>query len=463
MQRNFFVIILVGIVILNLGPVVASASQNNDTKAKGEREGVIIPELERDYLAYPDISGTVSFNNCWLSGREPLIEKWIEEFKRFYPGIKVINDNAQDCSELIQYQKTLIGGGVSPDALMIRSQDFRVYTEIGALRPLDDWIARDGIDPEWFYTSEWNVRRIDGKMYGLPNVTAGAQLLMFYKKQYLKQAGLKTVDTWQDLEALARVSRANNIFILDPGKMAASKITFFQCLLYSNGGKLWNDAFTKITWNSPEGLDAAQWLLKFVKSQADSYNTLQAQGQHREIELIRVWATGPYIAAIDGSWSFHMLNQIAPDLEYVVAPFPRNAHNPKSMGNIPVEGGWSFCIANNISTRNQAAAWEWIKFTTLSKYACEFTVSQSRPSPVRRCNEDERLTAQNPHWEAVKKALKQAESVPTFAINIQLHEIIVNMQDFILNELLPPDKALKIYSDKAQMLLDEWHRGTKSK
>lgn len=447
MTGKLLAILMAGLITLSLVKESSAAS-----------EGVVIPELGRNYLAYPDTKGTISFNNCWVSGREPLIEKWIKEFNRFYPDIKVVNDNEQDCSELLQYQKTLIGGGVPPAVLMVQSQNFRLYQEIDELRPLNDLIERDNIDADWFYSSEWDVRRVGDKIYGLPNVTAGAQLLMFYKKKYLQEAGLKTVETWQDLERLAKVARANKIFILDPGKMSASKVTFFQCLLYSNGGKLWNDEFTKITWNSPEGIEAAKWLLDFVKMQADDYNALRVPGQHREIELIRFWATGPYIAAIDGSWSFYMLEDMASDLEYVVAPFPRNVHNDKSMGNIPVEGGWSFSIAKNISSQNQAAAWEWIKFTTLSKYACEFTVAQSRPSPLQRCNEDRRLSEQNPHWEAVKKALTQAEAVPTFAINVQLHEMMVNMQDSILNELMTPEEALKTYSDKAQSFLDEWNQ-----
>ena len=438
-------------------PIIETTPQSIQEASETIETGMIIPELGRNYLAYPDTSGTISFNNCWLSGREKLIDQWIEEFNTFYPNIEVVNDNAQDCSELLEYQKSLIGGGAPPDVMMVQSQNFRPFIEIDALRPLDDLIERDGIDPAWFYNSEWDSRRIDGNMYGMPNVTAGAHLLMFYKREYLEQAGLETIDTWQDMEALAQVAQDNNIFVLDPGKTAASKITFFQTLLYANGGKLWNDAFTEITWNSPEGLEAAEWLLNFIKIQAEDYNTLQVPGEHREIELIRAWATGPYITAIDGSWSFYMLNEIAPDLEFVVAPFPRNAQNPQSTGNIPVEGGWSFSIANNISPQNQAAAWEWIKFTTMSQFACEFTIAQLRPSPMRRCNEDERLSAQNPHWEAVEKALTQAEAVPTFAINLQLHEIVVNMQDAILFEQLTPAEALEVYANEAQVLLDEWN------
>lgn len=459
MKRVFIAMVLMGFVVLYFGQ--AAASKPRDSKGKGDdsnRGGVIIPALGRDYLAYPETSGTVSFNNCWLSGREQLIEKWIKEFKGFYPHIKVINDNPQDCSELVQYQRTLIGGGAPPSTLMVQSQNFRSFIEIDALQPLDALISRDDIDPAWFYDSEWNSRRINGKVYGLPNVTAGAQFLMFYKQQYLQEAGMQTITTWQDLEALATVAGANGIYILDPGKMSSAKITFFQCLLYANGGRLWNDDITKITWNSPQGLEAARWLLKFVKLQAKDYKTLRAPGLHREVELIRTWASGPYIAAIDGSWSFYMLDSIAPELEYVVAPFPRNANNGKSMGNTPVEGGWSFSLAKHISPQDQAAAWEWVKFTTLSKYACEFTVAQSRPSPARRCNEDERLAAKNPHWQEVIKALEQAEAVPVSSIHLQIQEMVVAMQDDILFELIPPAQALSIYAEKAQAFLDEWNQ-----
>lgn len=457
MKRYVFVLMLVGLTTLNFGSVTISASQSDGAKREVERIGVHIPELGRNYLAYPDTTGTISFNNCWLMGREPLIETWIEEFKRFYPNITVINDNLIDCTELLQYQKTLIEGRVPPAVLMIQSQNFSQFTEIDAIRPLDDWINRDGIDPAWFYASEWNARRIQGRVYGLPNVTAGAQLLMFYKRKYLEHAGLKTVETWQDLEALSKVARASDIFIMDPGKMSSAKVTFFQVLLYANGGKLWDDAFTKITWNSQHGREAAQWLLRFVKMQADNYEALRARGEHREIILAEVFATGPYIAALNGPWFFYQLYKAAPDLAYVVAPFPRNASNADSLGTTPIEGGWSFSIANDISTRHQAAAWEWIKFTTLSKYACEFTVAQSRPSPVRRCNEDKRLTIQNPHWDAVKAALERAQVLPVSTIHLQLQDLLINMQDAILFEQMSPEKALKTYAEKAQALLDAWN------
>lgn len=474
MKNVLFILVLTGLVTLHhtaadgqsqqdagtKGEDAALVAQNSTTaiEATTNRAGMIIPDLGRDYLAYPDTSGIIRFNNCWLMGRVPLIEQWISEFNRFYPRIKVVNDNPKQCPELVQYQKTLIAGRVPPDVLMIQSQNFRVFTEIEAVRPLDDLIERDRIESAWFYPSEWNARRIDGKVYGLPNVTAGAQMLMFYKQQYLQEAGLKTVKTWQDLESLAKVARDNALFILDPGKMSSARITFFQALLYSNGGRVWNNDFTTVTWNSPEGLQAAQWLLKFVKLQADNYEALRAHGEHREIITADVFATGPYIAARNGPWFFYQLKNAAPNLAYVVAPFPRNAQQDKSMGYTPTEGGWSFSIATNISPENQAAAWEWIKFTTVSRYACEFTVAQMRPSPVRLCNEDKRLSTGNPHWGAVKKALEHSEAVVISAIHLKLQEILIKMQEAILFELMPPAKALKVYADKAQALLDEWNR-----
>ena len=440
-------------------PVAEVTQQPTEGETIAESSGgVIIPELGRDYLAYPEITGTINFNNCWIAGREELIEQWIRDFNTFYPNITVSNDNSKDCSEILTYQKTLIEGGVPPDVLMVNSRNFGLLAEIDSLRPLNDWIERDKIDPAWFYDSEWNARQIDGQVYGLPNVTAGATRLMFYKQEYLEQAGIEAVETWQDLEALSEVANADGVFIMDPRRTGEEWGTFFELLLYANGGKLWNDEFTEISWNSPEGLQAAEWLLDFIKLQTTSYELMMDAEEGRAALNADTFASEPYISAINGSWFFYQLQEDAPDLVYVVDPFPRNANNSESMGYTPVEGGWSFAIANNISSQDQAAAWEWIKFTTVSQFAREFTVAQLRPSPVRSYNEDERLSAQNPHWDAVKASLERAEFIPVSTIHPQLQEIVANMQDAILFEQLTPAEALETYAEEAQALLDEWNR-----
>ena len=58
----------------------------------GGPTGTVIAGLGRDYLAYPDVKGTIQFSNCWAASRVQLVEDtWIKPFQEIYPGIKVEN------------------------------------------------------------------------------------------------------------------------------------------------------------------------------------------------------------------------------------------------------------------------------------------------------------------------------------------------------------------------------------
>ena len=225
--------------------------------AKAGPTGVKLAELGRDYLAYPEVKGTVQFSNCWGAARIPLVEGWIKDFNTIYPGITVEND-VTDCPPLQQKQVTAIAGGKS-----------------------------------------------------------------------------------------------------------------------------------------------------------------------------------------------------SPHVQYATYTFPRNAKNPESKGNTPSTGGWMFSIAK--AGQDHAAAWEWIKFTTTSKYACGFVKAQDRPSPAIMCNEDPELAKKNPFWPVVTKDLAQGISVPTTTVHPQFIQLWYEMEDAILLERMPPKQALDSFAARGQTMLDEWN------
>ena len=171
--------------------------------------GTVIAGLGREYLAYPDVKGTLQFSNCWGGARIPLIEDWIKGFNAIYPGITITND-VSDCSALREKQVTQIAGGSAPNVMMVKSDNTSFYAEQNALMPLDDLMARDNLKKEWFYPGELSTRQFGGKTYGLPNVTAGALHMLFVNTGLLEKIGVdpkKPIATWQDLDALVEPPR----------------------------------------------------------------------------------------------------------------------------------------------------------------------------------------------------------------------------------------------------------------
>ena len=415
-----------------------------------------IKGLGVEYLAYPSAKGAIQFSNCWGGTRIPLVHTWIKEFNAIYPCIKVEND-VGDCPPLRDKQIAAIAGGAPPNVLMVKSDNMAFYADQGALHPLDDWMKRDGIKSEWFYPAEFNSRTWQGKTYGLPNVTAGGLHLIFVNTRLLEKVGWdpkKPILTWQDLESLVEPAKKQGLFVMDPAKVS-SGMTMHFVMTYANGGQYWDDKLTKIRWNEPPGVEAAEWLLKFVKAQAGKYENLAIASDRKNVIEVEHWAPEKYLAMINLTARFFDLPRKAPNLKFATYTFPRNATNPASKGYAPTTGGWAFCIAK--AGKDHEAAWEWVKFTTVSRHACAFTKAQNRPSPAIYCNEDPDLAKQNPFWPVVIQDLTAGISVPTTTLQPQFYQLWLDMEDAILYEKMKPKEAVDSYAKRGQALLDEWN------
>jgi ABC-type glycerol-3-phosphate transport system substrate-binding protein len=446
--------------VATLAAVSASVSLDGvSTSNAGAAEpgrGVVVKALGREYLAYPDVKGTVQFSNCWGGARIPLVQQWIKDFTAIYPGIKVEND-VSDCPALDQKQVSAIAAGSPPNALMIKSGNLAFFADQGALLPLDDLLQRDRVKPEWFYPGEYRSRTWQGRAYGLPNVTAGAQHLLFVNTKLLERIAwpvTKPIETWQDLDALVEPAKKQRLLVMDPTKSSAGLPIHFV-LTHANGGRYWNDDLTRVLWNEPPGVEAAEWLLRFVKAQAGKYENLALGSNRKEMAYPEEWAPEKYLATFNGSWFPFMLKSKAPQIRYAVYPFPRNAARPESKGATASTGAWMFSIAR--AAKDQDAAWEWIKFTTVSRHACSFAKAQNRPSPVAQCNEDPELTRSNTFWPVVTRDLATNVAVPTAPIHPRMVQLWYEMEDAFLFEKMSPKDALDSFARRGQALLDEWN------
>lgn len=441
------------------GTVAPAATSAPTTGGAGQ--GVVLQNaIGQDYLAYPNVSGSIDFSNCWGGARIKLVQgDWITPFNAVYPHIKVSND-VTDCPPLQQKQTAAIAAGSPPNVLMIQASDLAFFITQKAIDPIDDLIKRDKIQPSWYYAGEWSTRQYDGKVYGLPNVTAGAQHLLYYNTNLMKKIGLdptKAPATWQDLDAMVEPAKKAGLFVMDPAKVA-SGFTFHMVATYMNGGQYWDDKLTKILWNSPAAVEAAQWELDFVKAQAGKYANLAIAGADRKNTIeATAWKSQKYVLDINGSWFMFQLKSQAPEVEYGVTTFPTNAKNAKSKLGVPITGGWAFCIAS--AGNNKDAAWEWIKYTTASKAACNFVVDQQRPSPLVACNNDPRLAKGNAGWPAIQKDLQHDVPIPSAPNQPSFVQMWYDMEDAFLYEKMTPKAALDYYAAQGQKLLDQAKKG----
>jgi ABC-type glycerol-3-phosphate transport system substrate-binding protein len=411
--------------------------------------------MGKAYRVQREVVGTVKFEHAWDGARAPLVEALLADLGALCPGITV-EDTIQDGDSVRERLVMALAGGSPPGVVMLRSDSVAYFAEQEALLPLDDLMARDGIASDWFVPAELASRRWDGRTYGLPQVTAGGQHLLFVNTDLLYKIGVDPahpIETWQDLQALVEPARKADLLVLDPGRMA-SGMTAHQVWTYANAGQYWDADLQQITWAEPSGVQAAEWLLRFVMAQAGSYDRVASSPSVRTPFSPDEWGAGKYLCCINGAGWFFQLHQQAQHLRYAVYEFPRNADNPASTGATPSTGGWMLSIPR--AARDQDAAWELVKLATASVSACAFAARQRRPSPLAGCDTANRLASSQPLWPAITASLTQTIPVPVSPIQPRLEQIYRDMQDDFLRERRAPRTALEDAAMDAQRLLDGW-------
>jgi multiple sugar transport system substrate-binding protein len=411
------------------------------------------------YLAHTDVSGVVTYPNAWGGARVPLMEEQIANFNSFYPNIQ-IQSTVVNTDDLEKTHLTSIAAGTPDNCIMLRADSIAFFVEQGALTPLDDWIERDNLDADGlFYAAEIGTRRWNGVTYGLPSVLGGTRHLFWWNKELFEQAGLDP-DTpptsWDELNAMADQVRANlpDHFLLEHNHTAGAHPPLMVWGMTNNAYYI-NDDLTEITFNSPESIETAEWMLDFAKRQAGSYE-LMAASEARRMDSLEVneWVTGRYLSATAGVPYFQQLAANAPDVQYGVAMLPYNDKNPDAKSATPAFAGWSHCIPTG--AKDIEAAWEWTKYTCAGRGQFDFMAAQTRPTVVRQYNDDPAISGDNPWWPVVLADLEASLPVPVMPVYPRIRDLMYDITEEVLFEKKSPADALNDGAAAAQAILDEW-------
>lgn len=154
---------------------------------------------------------------------------------------------------------TGVSSGNGPDLGYMYTEMMGDYIKQGGIVPFDGYLKSDE-------TAQYNYLdqgKVDGKQYALPFVV-GAARLTYVNMDILKDSGVAEVpQTWDEyLSAAAKIKAAGHVVTTQPwgspdrGMLSES----FIPLLWQAGGELFSADGSKTAFNSPEGLEAAQFI-----------------------------------------------------------------------------------------------------------------------------------------------------------------------------------------------------------
>lgn len=251
--------------------------------------------------------------------------------------------------------QTRLAGGDYPDIIFLGNGDIETYVARNQLLALDEYIERDGFDMSDISQRNLELYKVDGLQYGFPVDAPNQQL--FYNKSIFDAAGVEVPSSdWEDEDwnwdaflekALAVTDRDNNIW----GWQVNTGFRAWWIWVTANGGQFFNEAGTECVLNSPEAVEAFQFLadLIHVHEVAPPIDVASELGSG-ELFISGVTAMETWFPAIG-----FMRTNIGDNFEWDVAPHPAGAAGKSTSG-----GGTGHTISAN--TEHPDEAWELLKW-----------------------------------------------------------------------------------------------------
>ncbi|GAA5107490.1 sugar ABC transporter substrate-binding protein [Haloechinothrix salitolerans] len=308
----------------------------------------------------PDGETTVRYMNFSANdGHEKDLDAIVDAFEKANPDITVQVETVPYDDYFTKLQ-TAVAGGTAPDAFELNYENFVIYADNGSLAELTD------VDSSAYKESLLDAFSHDGTQYGLPE--SFSNVVLFYNKTLFEKAGVEppTDDwTWEDEQAAAKQ-------LTDKGEGVwgdYQPVTFheFYKTLAQAGGEFLNDDRTEAVFDSPEGVEAAKFLVDKVgttmPTEADGAGTPDFDTDLFKSGKLAMWHSG--------IWMFSQLEDVGFEWDVVVEPG----------GERKASAMFTNGLAVSAASKNQEAAQKWISFLAASDKTAEVRLDTSWELP----------------------------------------------------------------------------------
>ncbi|GAA1116107.1 sugar ABC transporter substrate-binding protein [Kribbella jejuensis] len=310
--------------------------------------------------AAPDGKTTVRYMNFSANGgHEKDLTTIVNAFQAANPDITVQVETVPYADYFTKLQ-TAVAGGTAADAFELNYENFVTYASNGSLAELKN------VDSSVYKKTLFDAFTNGGKQYGVPE--SFSNVVLFYNKALFKQAGVATPTadwTWKDEQAAA-VKLTNKGAKVWGDYQPVSYNEFYK-VLAQNGGEFLNADRTAATFNSPQGVEAAKFLIdkvgKTMPTEADGAGTPDFDSKLFTSGKLAMWHTG--------IWMFSVLSGAKFDWDVVVEP-----GNTKKASAMFANG-----LVVNAASKNADAAQKWITYLSSSDETTKTRLASSWELP----------------------------------------------------------------------------------
>lgn len=311
--------------------------------------------------------------------------------------------------------QTDISGGTAPDTFELDQQSLVTFASSGALLDLSGPAAQDSAYHGSVYTpANLKAAQYKGKQYALPEDFS--DVVLIYNKALFAKAGIPapTSDwTWQDEQAAARklTDAAGGVW----GDYQPITFNEFYKALDQAGGSFLSADGARATFDSPQGIAAAQWLIsKNNTTMPDAAKTANTPDYDTNL-----FQSGKLAMWHNGNWQFSALQKLPFDWDAVVEPG----------STTKASAVFQDSVAISATAPHAAEAFKWLNFLTASDTTAKTRVDSSWELPTLADTGKLAgyLSGGKPaNRQAVFDAVKQQATEPVIAKQQQLQDIVNN-------------------------------------
>jgi sn-glycerol 3-phosphate transport system substrate-binding protein len=298
-----------------------------------------------------------------------IIDGYVADFQKSHPDITVKPVYTGSYQDSIVKAMTAAKAGNAPDAAVLLSTDMFTLIDSDVIVPVDT-IATSDADKAWiksFYPAFMANSQAQGHTWGIP--FQRSTIVQYWNKDAFKAAGLdpdKAPKTWDEMVAFAKKLTKRDGGQAQWGlEIPSSGFPYwlFQALTTQNDVLLANQDGTKVAFNDPKVVEAAQFFADLSQKHEVMPKGIVDWGttpkDFFEGKTAMMWTTTGNLTNVRQNAKF----------AFGVAPMPS-----KARGGSPTGGG-NIYIFKTTDKAKQAAAIEFARFLTTPAKAADWGIA----------------------------------------------------------------------------------------
>ena len=368
-----------------LGPLLAACGDDDDGGAAGDT---------------PEGPVSLRFWKFTAEGADETIQEFIDQWNDENPDIQVQFETFPFEDYTSTALTTAFAGGQGPDLFWVSPGIFLTYVNDDVPVPVNDLVDVGG-----FNEAAVQAVSVEDQMLAIPFEIE--PLALYYRTDFLDEAGIQPPGTWDELIAAAEelTGGGRTGITIETAPVPFQAFSWYP-FLWSAGGEAVNEDSSGSLLRSPEAASAFSLYGNLVTSGFAPERTEELTNN------IGPLGRGETAMQVCGFWAIAQMQADFADAPFSVAPIPA----PAGGTPVTVYGGWTQMINSrgpNVEQAKEFARWMWVENEEFGEeWACRIG---SKFSPIEQVNERcSDVFAEDPYSIFTDEILPTARAQPRY-------------------------------------------------